>query len=81
MSGEHSVHVDRLKGGMSGGILNVKVEKDGDQTQSLTLRESVSNRLIGYVEITLVPKGARIQAWNADDSDVNGMLIVHAESS
>jgi len=43
-------------------ILAVTPKQESPQTVSLTLREEISNTLIGYVEITLVPTGARIEA-------------------
>jgi hypothetical protein len=75
MSGQHSVHHASPKHR----TLSVKADQETSQTVTLTLREEMSNVLIGYVEITLVPTGARVSAWNADDSDIDGQLIVHAE--
>jgi len=60
-------------------ILAVTQKQESPQTVSLELRESVANLLVGYVEITLVPNGARIEAWNADDSPVEGGGVVQAE--
>jgi len=61
-------------------ILAVTPKQESPQTVSLTLREEISNTLIGYVEITLVPTGARIEAWHGlNDSALDHQLIVRSE--
>lgn len=61
--------------------LSVTCTRDTAETFSLTIREDIGNLLIGYAEITLVPGGARIEAWNADDSDVGDNLVIRQEAA
>ncbi len=63
---------------ISAGHLTATVHRDDRQTVTVELREQDRNLLVGYIEITLVPTGARILGTDANDYDV-GELIVHAE--
>lgn len=65
--------------GIAAGHLDAIIHRDDRQTVTVELREQDRNLLVGYVEISLVPTGARILATNANDSEVDGHLIVHAE--
>jgi hypothetical protein len=64
---------------IAAGHLDAIVHRDDRQTITVELRETDRNLSVGYVQVTLVPRGARVEAWNADDSDVDGQLVVHAE--
>jgi hypothetical protein len=58
------------------------VKRDSADTVSIAVYgtdEGSGPELIGYLEITLVPKGARVEGWNADDSEVTTPhMILHA---
>ena len=60
-------------------IITATTKQDSPETVTVELREQTENLLLGYLEVTLVPVGARVEAWNADDSDVDGRLIIKAE--
>jgi hypothetical protein len=62
------------------GDLIATLHRDDRQTVTVELREGSKNRMVGYVEITLVEVGARVLGTNGkDDSNADGMIILHAE--
>lgn len=65
---------------IAAGHLVATIHQDDRQTVTIELREADRNLSVGFVEITLVPTGARVHGTHGkDDSDADGMLILHAE--
>ena len=62
------------------GTLAWTVKRDDKQTITVEVREENSNVLVGYVEISLIRKGAYVLGTNGDnDSDAKGEIILRAE--
>jgi hypothetical protein len=65
---------------ISAGHLVATVHQDDRQTITVELREADRNLSVGFVEITLVPAGARVHGTNGkDDSDADEMIFLRAE--
>ena len=65
---------------IAAGTLAWTVSREDKQTITVEIREEDKNLLVGYVEIKLVPTGARVLGTNgADDRDVDEQIILHAE--
>jgi hypothetical protein len=66
--------------GIAAGHLEAIVHRDDAQTVTIELREKGKNLSVGFVEISLVPTGARVLGTHGkDDSEADGFLILHAE--
>lgn len=61
--------------------ITAQVKQESSQTVAITVNgpdKGLGPELIGYLEITVVPSGARVEGWNADDTEVGSQLILHA---
>jgi hypothetical protein len=57
-------------------------EQETPQTVAITIHGPDGGsgpELIGYLEITAVPTGVRVEGWNADDSPTFQQLILKGE--
>jgi len=62
------------------GHISVACSRETAETFTMTIRNDTKNLLIGYAEITLVPAGARIEAWHGlNDEALDQQLILRAE--
>lgn len=61
-------------------ILVATTKQESPQTVTIELREQTENRLLGYLEATIVPAGVRIDAWHGlNDSQHDEQLVLRAE--
>lgn len=64
---------------MSEKIITAIVTQDSPQTVSIELREQVGNTLIGHLEATIVPLGARVEGWHGENDEQSGQLVLWGE--
>jgi len=61
-------------------ILAATLIQESPQTVTVELREQVGNLQIGWLEVTLVPEGVRIDGWHGkDESQHDGQMVLRSE--
>jgi len=52
------------------------VTQDTAETVTVEIKDD-EHDTVGYLEITKVPKGVRVQGWHGDDSETDEQLLLH----